>query len=45
LAWSNPSFILEEADQVTGPWGTAGSTSPVIVGFANTQKFFRLKKP
>lgn len=45
LAWSNGSFILEQADQVTGPWSTAGLTSPVIVSFADAQKFFRLKTP
>jgi hypothetical protein len=47
FAWGDSTFLLEQANTVTGPWGTLGTRSPFIVpiSLTQTQKFFRLKKP
>jgi hypothetical protein len=46
LAWGEPSFILEQADALSGPWTTASTTSPfaIIPNPLIPQKFFRLKR-
>jgi len=46
FVWSDPSFILEQADALTGPWTTAATASPFyIVPNPNvSQRFFRLKR-
>ena len=44
IYWTASGFILEETDQVTGPWTYAGSESPVTKTFNGVQKFFRLRK-
>jgi len=45
LAWDESTFLLEQADQVTGPWSTASTQSPAIINPTEDQKFFRLRKP
>ena len=45
LAWSESTFVLEQADQVTGPWSTASTQSPAIINPTASQKFFRLRQP
>ncbi|MCK4565599.1 MAG: hypothetical protein KAU94_13090, partial [Verrucomicrobia bacterium] len=45
LAWSHPDFILEEADQLTGPWTPAATNSPLVATYAQDQKFYRLRLP
>ena len=47
FAWGDNSFSLEQANVVTGPWGTLATRSPFIVPISlmETQKFFRLRRP
>jgi hypothetical protein len=42
-AWGDGTFVLEQADEVKGPWTLASSRSPYTFAPA-AQKFFRLKK-
>ena len=44
--WSDASYLLEEADEVTGPWGpgSTGVSSPVSVTPSQARKFYRLRK-
>ena len=44
LAWGATGFVLEQADQVTGPWSQAATTSPYLMSPTGAQKFFRLRK-
>lgn len=46
FVWSDASFVLEQADALTGPWTTASTTSPYhIVPNPNIeQRFFRLRR-
>ena len=44
IAWGDGTFVLEQADQLTGPWTLASNLSPYIFGLSGTQKFFRLRK-
>jgi hypothetical protein len=43
--WNDANYVLEEADQVTGPWGPppAWVASPVAVTPSQQQKFYRLR--
>jgi hypothetical protein len=43
--WSDPAAVLEEASQITGPWGqiSAGATAFSVVPESG-QKFYRLRK-
>ena len=38
------TIVLEEADEVTGPWRLAADVSPLGVNLASPQEFFRLRK-
>jgi hypothetical protein len=46
FAWSDATFILEQADSLTGPWTTADTASPFVItpdpGIAH--RFYRLKR-
>jgi len=46
LAWGDSTFILEQADALTGPWTTATTASPFgfIPDKSIAQRFFRLKR-
>ena len=44
LAWTDPAYLLEQADEVTGPWRLAANASPLGVNLSGPQKFFRLRK-
>jgi hypothetical protein len=44
LYWSDASYALEEAPELTGPWTLSGGTNPQPVSFSSSQKFFRLKR-
>ena len=44
LHWNATAYVLEQADQVTGPWTFAASESPLPVSRTAAQKFFRLRK-
>lgn len=43
IAWSHPDFILEEADQLTGPWSPAATNSPLMGDYEYDRKFYRLR--
>ena len=45
FAWGDNSFLLEQANAVTGPWSTLATRSPFIVpiNLIESQKFFRLR--
>ena len=47
LAWSDASFQMRQATNVTGPWTNAPAwpASPALVTPTNAQSFFRLWKP
>jgi hypothetical protein len=46
LAWGEPAFELEQADEAAGPWTTvAGAASPFPATPALGHAFFRLRKP
>jgi hypothetical protein len=47
FAWGDNTFILQQANAVTGPWATLANRSPFIapISLMETQKFFRLRKP
>jgi hypothetical protein len=44
LYWNDPSFILEEADDVTGPWRPSSYTLSPAGAPLTGNRFFRLKK-
>jgi hypothetical protein len=44
VAWGDGTFVLEQADQVTGPWTVAANRSPFLFTPSGSQKFFRLQK-
>ena len=46
LAWGDASYILEQANDLAGPWTTAATTSPYgfIPDKSILQRFFRLKR-
>ena len=44
LTWEDQSSVLEEANQITGPWSIASSRSPYLVIPSGNQKFYRLRK-
>lgn len=44
LGWSDPGYVLETADVVTGPWRLAATNSPRTMAPTNTQQYFRLRK-
>ena len=43
LFWSAPGFILEQAEEITGPWSYVSDASPVTLDMTGSQRFFRLK--
>ena len=44
LRWSNPSFVLQSASAVTGPYtNVPGATNPATNPITGPSKFFRLK--
>ena len=43
LAWSDPSYTLWGADQVTGPWSQVSATSPMTVVPSTGHKFYQLR--
>lgn len=46
LSWGNPSFVLESAPEVTGPYTpVSGATSPYTNTISASQQFFRLQQP
>ena len=45
LVWSDDSFQLQEAANVTGPWTTHPASRIFSTRLANSQAFFRLKGP
>ncbi|HXJ55382.1 MAG TPA: hypothetical protein VNU68_01845 [Verrucomicrobiae bacterium] len=44
LAWGDQTSVLEQADQVTGPWTLASTRSPYLIVPSGSQRFFRLRK-
>jgi hypothetical protein len=45
LLWGDPSYGLEQADQVTGPWNPVpGAVSPVLVNLKDGTRFYRLHR-
>jgi hypothetical protein len=44
LYWSSAGYVLEQANQVTGPWTFLAGEGPMTVDLNAAQKFFRLKK-
>jgi hypothetical protein len=44
LAWGGADFLLEEADEVTGPWAAISGSSPLIITPREERKFYRLRK-
>jgi hypothetical protein len=45
LYWSNSTYALEQARQVSGPWNSVpGASSPVSVSPTNAAAFYRLHK-
>jgi len=44
LGWGDPTFVLEQANTVTGAWTQVTSPSPVIVSQTNSQMFYRLRR-
>lgn len=46
FVWGDPTFILEQADALTGPWTTAATASPfhIIPNPNVAQRFFRLRR-
>jgi uncharacterized repeat protein (TIGR03803 family) len=45
LSWSDPTFSLQAAPTVTGPYQTVdGATSPYANAMTNSQMFFRLQQ-
>ena len=46
IAWGDPTFILEQADALTGPWTPAATTSPYLTtpNRLILSRFFRLKR-
>jgi hypothetical protein len=45
LHWNAAGFVLEEAEEVTGPWSYVSGASPVTTTVTGSQRFFRLKRP
>lgn len=45
LVWSDPAALLEEADDLAGPWTIAGRPAPVALRPDSVKKFYRLKQP
>ena len=45
LYWNATGYLLEQADQVTGPWTFLTRESPGTAPMGIGQKFFRLRKP
>ena len=44
LAWGDPTFLLEQANAVTGSWSLVGSGSPYTIAPSQNQRFYRLRK-
>jgi hypothetical protein len=44
LVWSDPSFSLEQATQITGPWTRLTVKSPAPMSLDATTRFYRLAK-
>ncbi len=46
LAWADPTFVLEHATAITGPWTTVASSGPFFVtpDPGTPQRFFRLRR-
>jgi hypothetical protein len=44
LYWNDPTFGLEEADDVTGPWRSATPSNSPSTSVISSNRFFRLKK-
>jgi hypothetical protein len=44
LYWNDPTFGLEEADLVTGPWRPSNPTNSPSASTISSNRFFRLKK-
>jgi hypothetical protein len=42
--WTDPAYILEEADVVTGPWRTSAQTNSPAGFDQNGTRFFRLRR-
>jgi hypothetical protein len=45
LYWNASGYLLEQADEVTGPWTFLTADSPGTINPSAGQKFFRLRKP
>jgi len=44
LYWADPSYGLEAAPQLTGPWTPMPAANPQTVSLAGDQRYFRLRK-
>jgi hypothetical protein len=45
LNWTGVGYVLEQADEVTGPWTAVPATSaPATIELSAARKFYRLKK-
>jgi hypothetical protein len=45
INWNAAGYLLEQADEVTGPWSAAPSFDvPVTINPNAARKFFRLRK-
>lgn len=45
LYWDDPSYLLEEAGEISGPWTPMpDATNPQCLGYIGGQRFYRLKR-
>ena len=44
LVWNVPGYVLEQADNITGPWTYVTGASPATVDLTAARRFYRLKK-
>jgi hypothetical protein len=47
IAWGDPGFVLQQANQISGPWNPAANLSPAVItpDPGTAQKFYRLIHP
>ena len=44
LSWNDPAALLEEAENMAGPWFTLSATAPAPMDPRSERKFYRLRK-
>ncbi|HWI59238.1 MAG TPA: hypothetical protein VNZ22_18570, partial [Bacillota bacterium] len=45
LSWPEPTAVLEQADEITGPWSVVPASSPAQIDPVAPRKFYRLRIP